>query len=542
MKAAFYGRYSTDHQGTSSLERQFRNCEMQAQREGWTLSARYEDPRISGGTRMRERPAGARLLADAEAKQFDVILIDDLSRAFRHQGDQYDTLELLRYHGVHVVSVNDGVDTRNEDYDLPASMLGIISARYRKDIAKKVHGQLSLNAASGKSAGGLPYGYKVIYQTTIDDKGRASSKPVDRVIDPEKARCVRRIFAWYASGWSPRAIAGELNRLRVPSPRNGKWMGSAILPMLTNSIYIGKQIWNRTKWIDRPESVNVKKGLKGKKQRFERPESQWITTDVPALRIVRQVHWDEVQSRRRRHTQEFGTMRYNHHPEHRPNQKFPWSGILKCAECGRNFIIVNQRSYGCASRINGGTNACGNTLLVRRSLVEEKLFAAIKDLFPPRHTKRAIKESMQLLGERSKAKRLDLDAAKQALEKTQQVIANVVGAIKAGAFSAALKAELAQAEAERERLQAVLDVDHNEAANVAAFLHQAVNRHKVLMANIHVVALRDVARVRGQLRVLVGGRVPLRPNPTREFLIAELSGHYAGLATLTARKISVDLR
>lgn len=156
--------------------------------------------------------------------------------------------------------------------------------------------------------------------------------------------------------------------------------------------------------------------------------------------------------------------------------------------------------------------------------------------------KRAIKEAMQLLGECSKATRLDFDAAKQTLKKTQQVIANVVGAIKAGAFSAALKTELACAEAERERLQAVLDIDHDETVNVATFLRQAVSRHKVLMADIASVAMRDAARARAHLRTLVGGHVPLRPNPTREFLIAELSGHYAGLVTLSPRKISVDLR
>lgn len=56
------------------------------------------------GRHAHARASGRRgLLADAEAKQFDVIPVDDLSRAFRHQGDQYDTLELLRYHGIHVV-------------------------------------------------------------------------------------------------------------------------------------------------------------------------------------------------------------------------------------------------------------------------------------------------------------------------------------------------------------------------------------------------------------------------------------------------------
>lgn len=542
MKAAFYGRYSTDLQNISSLDRQFRNCTLRADQEHWTVTQRYEDPGVSGGIRMRDRPAGARLLADAEARKFDVVLVDDLSRAFRHQGDQHDTLEWLRYHGIHVVSVNDGVDTRNEDYDLSASILGIISARYRKDIAKKVHGQLSLKAASGKNAGGLPYGYYVVYQTTTDEKGRATSKPVGRAIDQEKAQYVRSIFAWYADGWSPRAIAAELNRLRVPSPRNGKWLRSGIAAMLTNPLYVGRQVWNRTRWIDRPESVKVKKRLKGKKQRLVRPESEWITADVPSLKIVSTEEWDRVQARCRQHAKEFGAMRNNQHREHRPNQKFPWSGILKCGECGSHFIIVNQTSYGCAARKNGGIDACGNALLVPRRLVEEKLFAAVADLFQPRHLERAVKKATRLLARRREHKHRELEAAKQDLKRTDEIIANLVAAIKAGTFSTTLKMELERAETERDRLQTLIETKNDDAQKLADFLQVTVDQHKALVADIVAVATQDAARAREQLRALVGGQVLLRPNPTGEFLVAELCGNYAGLVTLKTEKVKVELR
>jgi hypothetical protein len=40
-----------------------------------------------------------------------------------------------------------------------------------------------------------------------------------REIDPEAARIIRRIFEEYVAGRSPRAIAADLNREGVPSPR-----------------------------------------------------------------------------------------------------------------------------------------------------------------------------------------------------------------------------------------------------------------------------------------------------------------------------------
>lgn len=48
MKAAIYARYSTDMQRDVSIEDQRRNCERYAQREGWKVTACYDDKGVSG--------------------------------------------------------------------------------------------------------------------------------------------------------------------------------------------------------------------------------------------------------------------------------------------------------------------------------------------------------------------------------------------------------------------------------------------------------------------------------------------------------------
>lgn len=60
----------------------------------------------------------AALLAASEAKKFDVVLVDDLSRLAR---DNYLMLSLmaeLHFNGVRVVSVADGLDTGDEEAKL----------------------------------------------------------------------------------------------------------------------------------------------------------------------------------------------------------------------------------------------------------------------------------------------------------------------------------------------------------------------------------------------------------------------------------------
>ena len=81
MRVALYARYSSDNQKESSITDQFRNCETRDAREGWTITARYEDKAIGGTT--AERPGYQQLLKDAKAKHFDVVLVDDFSRLSR---------------------------------------------------------------------------------------------------------------------------------------------------------------------------------------------------------------------------------------------------------------------------------------------------------------------------------------------------------------------------------------------------------------------------------------------------------------------------
>ena len=65
---------------------------------------------------------------------------------------------------------------------------------------------------------------------------------------------VRRIFDEYATGKSPKAIARDLNRDRIPPPRGTRakgWTWTALVGnahlgtgILNNSLYVGKLVWN----------------------------------------------------------------------------------------------------------------------------------------------------------------------------------------------------------------------------------------------------------------------------------------------------------
>jgi hypothetical protein len=115
---------------------------------------------------------------------------------------------------------------------------------------------------------------------------------VRREIDTEQSEVVRQIFEWFAQGFSPKWIAGELNRLKVASPggtlkrkvrrRDGVWLASAIAGdprrgtgILNNELYQGVYIWNRSRWVrDRETRRRVSR---------QRPQSERVVQNLPEL-------------------------------------------------------------------------------------------------------------------------------------------------------------------------------------------------------------------------------------------------------------------
>jgi site-specific DNA recombinase len=136
MRAALYARYSSDHQKDSSITDQFRNCAQRAAREGWTITARYEDKAISGAT--AERPAYQQMLQDAKAKQFDVLLVDDFSRLSRDSIETETARRRLVHWGVRLIGVSDGIDTQHEGHELLSGFKGIMNQNSNTELRKRI--------------------------------------------------------------------------------------------------------------------------------------------------------------------------------------------------------------------------------------------------------------------------------------------------------------------------------------------------------------------------------------------------------------------
>jgi site-specific DNA recombinase len=441
MRAAIYARYSSDQQNERSIDDQVRLCRELAARLGANVVAVYADYAISGSS-LANRPEANRLLEDARAHRFELVIAEALDRLSRGQADIANVFERLVFAGVRIVTASEG-----EISELHIGLKGTMNALFLKDLAAKVRRGASGRIAAGFSAGGLSYGYKVVRE--IDAAGELVAGR--RAIDEAQANVVRRIFNEYVTGDSPRRIAARLNAEGVPAPRGRHWNASSINGhpgrgngILFNELYIGRLVWNRISMVKDPET--------GRRLSRRNPEASRQVVEVPELRIVSDEVWQAAQARKRT----FVGVR----PERQKRPKHLFSGLLRCACCGGSYVSKGQDLLGCSRYAESG--ACSNAGSVKRSHLEARVLTGLRTkLLHPEAVRAALaayqQERERLSGDRQRRRR---EIARR-LPQMKAEIERLVDRICAGTDNAASNARLMALDGkggEREHLEAELAV------------------------------------------------------------------------------------
>lgn len=185
-------------------------CRDIAERNGLRVVEVFSDAAISGA--KNDRPGFLRTLDAAKARRFDVLICEDQDRLTRDQGDLHATCRVLDFSGVRLLS-SSGYAGK-----IARSVRGLLNEMYLENLAVHVRRGLADVVSKGLHAGGRAYGYRAV-------PGNAG----ELHIVEDEAKVVREIFEAYASGKTPRQIAGDLNRRGVKPPRGGRrWNASTL--------------------------------------------------------------------------------------------------------------------------------------------------------------------------------------------------------------------------------------------------------------------------------------------------------------------------
>lgn len=356
MRAAIYARFSTEMQNDKSVDDQFALCAEFARRQRYDVVGHYSD-HARTGTTVHGRDGLWRLLDDARADRFDVLVVEALDRLSRDLEDLAGIHKRLTFAGIEIVAVHDGKADA-----LQVGIRGLVSTLMITDLKHKIRRGMSGVVSDGRIAGGRAYGYRPVV-------GRPG---IPEIYEPE-AEIVRRIMSEYAGGRSPRDIAGALNDDCIPSPRGTTWNASTLngnegrgYGILTNPIYAGEIVWNRVRMVRDPDT--------GRRTSRPNPASEWKRAEAPQLRIVPPDLWAAVQARKHERHQPRAPQAKNDR-----RAKRLLAGLVKCSHCGGGLTMHDRR--GDAVRITCATakesGSCPNRRRYRLDKIERAVIGAV---------------------------------------------------------------------------------------------------------------------------------------------------------------------
>lgn len=259
--AVQYVRASSGLQSCSLEQQGLANAAYGALR-GFQILDTYSDDGVSGLT-LRARRGLQRLLADAlsPARRFEAILVYDVSRWGRFQdideGAHYEFL--CRQAGVAVHYCAEPFDNEGSpEANLIKQVKRAMAAEFSRAQSERIALGRRHVVSKGFTVSPPPFGLRRLAVDRqrrplgVMQRGETKASPAHRTVfapgPPDEVACVQAIFRLYAvTGLSIRAIAGELNRQRAPSPSGTGWSIDQVKGVLRQEAYAGTYVYGRSR-------------------------------------------------------------------------------------------------------------------------------------------------------------------------------------------------------------------------------------------------------------------------------------------------------
>ncbi len=375
MIAAIYARKSTDQNVADeekSVTRQVECARAYATSKGWAVTDAhvYIDDGISGAE-FEKRPGYVALMASlTQRPPFQVLILMDQSRLGRSTREIPYALGRIMDAGVRVFCylTDSEIQGATETDQFMLAAMAYVDGMHREQAVQRTRDAMRRKAERGHVAGGTVYGYT--NQRVADH--------VERVPVPAQAEVIRRIFRDVAKGDGFCRIAKGLNAEGIPSPTRRGWAISGVRELVMRELYRGRQVYGRTRWERR----------KGTKRKVQVPASEWLTAEVPALRIVDEALWEAAHRRLAETRAVYARLtdgRLIGRPEGHVESPYLFTGFLRCKTCGGTVQVAKQPSrgtvltyYRCATLRERGETRCATGVRARLSRLEAAILATLE--------------------------------------------------------------------------------------------------------------------------------------------------------------------
>ncbi len=236
-----YCRVSTDtDQQLQSYETQVTYYENHIKANpNWEFMGIYADSGISG-TNTKYRVEFNRMIEDAMAGRFDMIITKSISRFSRNTLDTLKHVRLLKDKGVAVFFEKENIDTLDTKGEVLLTILSSLAQEESNNLSQVSRWGIVRRFQQGK-----------IRVNSTRFLGYDKNENGELVVNKKEAKVVKRIFNDYLNGlsWYKIAEGLEKDRIRTATGKR-KWHNSVVKNILENEKYMGDALLQKTITVD----------------------------------------------------------------------------------------------------------------------------------------------------------------------------------------------------------------------------------------------------------------------------------------------------
>lgn len=354
LRVTFYARVSTEkEEQLHSIKNQIDYYPTFIKEvKAWEYVPGYYDEGISGKS-IKKREDFSRMIDDATAGKFDLILTKEISRFARNTVDSITYTQKLLENNVGVLFESDNINTFLPDSELRLTIMSSIAQDELRKLSSRVKFGFRRSIQNGVVLGNdAIWGYK-------KDAGKL-------VVVPEEAEIVRKIFDMYANQkLGMRTIINRLDQENIKNNNGNSFSMSTISRILENPKYKGYYCANKTQKVD--YKLDTVKKI---------DEDEWVlykdTENVP--QIVSEELWDKANMLKNRRKNKKDTCYQN---------RYTYSGKIICGEHNVTYhrSVFKYKSgdkelWQCQLYKNKGKSACDSP-----SIYTSELNSIMKDVY-----------------------------------------------------------------------------------------------------------------------------------------------------------------
>lgn len=357
IRVVIYYRVSTitQEKKENSIISQKHLCRNFAEVKNWKIIKEYEEA-ISGQT-IEFRVQLQNILKMARNREFDVLLIKDMTRLSRNIKNYLEIEETLHSSDIQIIQVDFPTDILNNKFDRKYSDEILISNHIPSfmskleinDLVRKTRDGIRQRVKKHRIFNNSPFGYK----TDIVEENYAQRKI--KVVDKKEQKIVNIIFGLYMQGWGTHKITKYLNMKKFKTRKENEFSVSSVQTIINNApMYAGFYTYKTIK---------------------SKPET-WVTLtpdDIGYEPILTLEKFNLIKNELAKRSVTNNSVR--------AKTIFNKTGIIKCKDCARpvSIIISRDKNRVVCSKVQSGQTCNRNEMPI--SIIEGKIYRKLKKVF-----------------------------------------------------------------------------------------------------------------------------------------------------------------